>query len=110
MISLFIKNNFAHALIYILIFFVWSTNSMAALTLYSIVIHSLVILMLIELYAKDIKHTHITFKRTIYVIIEAIVFLMVLAEEDHTYTFILTFFCALLTLLNLHFINGRQHN
>lgn len=110
MISLFIKNNYLRILIYTSIFFVGADNSTLALVVYSITIHILVILMIIELYAKDIKHKHITYKRTIYVIIEAIIFLAILAKGDHTYTFILTFFCALLTLLNLHFINGRHLN
>ena len=110
MISLFIKNNYLRILIYMSIFFVGVDESMLALVVYSIAIHVLVILLIIELYAKDIKHVHVTYKRTIYVTIEAIIFLAILAEGDHTYTFILTFFCALLTLLNIHFINGRPYN
>lgn len=107
MISLFIKNNYLRILIYVSIFFVGTDNSTLALVVYSIVIHILVIRMIVELYAKNIKHRPVTYKRTIYVIIEAIIFLSILANGDHTYIFILTFFCALLTLLNIHFINGR---
>ena len=107
MISLFIKNNYLRILIYASIFFVGVDKSILALVVYSIAIHILVILLIIELYAKGIKHTHVTFKRTIYISIEAIIFLAILANWGHTYTFILTFFCALLALLNIHFINGR---
>ena len=110
MISLFIKNNYLRMLIYVAIFFVGPYNSTLALVIYSIVIHILVIRMIIELYIRGIKHTYVSFKRTLYLIIEAIVFLAILANWGHTYTFILTFFCALLALLNIHFINGRHHN
>ena len=110
MISLFIKNNYLRILIYTSIFFVGVDNSTLALVVYSIAIHILVILMVVELYVKDIKHTHVSFKRAVYMIIEAIVFLAILANGEHTYTSILTFFCAILTLLNIHFINGRPHN
>lgn len=110
MISLFIKNNYLRMLVYTFILLVYFTGSMIALTLYSIIIHTLVVLMSIELYVNNIEPIHVAHKCTIHVIIEAIIFLAILANGKHTYTFILTFFCAILTLLNIHFINGRYHN
>ena len=110
MISLFIKNNYLRILIYTSIFFVGVDNSTLALVVYSIAIHILVILMLVELYIKNIEQTHVPFRGTVYMLIEAVVFLVILTKGGHTYTSILTFFCALLTLLNIHFINGRPHN
>lgn len=96
-IAKFISNNFIRIIIYPSLLSVYVSDSMIALTFYSITIHIMTISLCIGLYIKENKiiDTEIT-KWLSFSLLETIFFLIILATIKHWYTFIITVIYSLL--------------
>lgn len=99
----FIKKYFLQIIAYISIAFIYTTDSIIPLVIYSILIHMALIASIYALYENVlIAKESISYKYISCSIIETMYFLTVLGTKDYWYTFVITCFQFLLLLNNLY--------
>ena len=98
----FIKTYLMEIIVYILILFIYTTDSIIPLTIYSILIHMALGMSIYVLYERQLIRTgkNVSYKYTLYSITETSIFLVVLGIKGHWYTFIITCFQFWLHSLN----------
>lgn len=103
MITDFIKIYLIEIIVYILILFIYTTDSMIPLVIYSILMHMALGISIYALYKEQlIVRENVSYKYILYSITEVSIFLVVLGVKEHWYTFIITCFQFCIHSFNLY--------
>lgn len=91
MVTEFLKKYLLQMLAYILIIFIYATDSIIPLMIYSVLIHVALAISVCALYENvPIAKDSVSYKYILYTIFEVTCFLTVLGIKGHWYTFIVT--------------------
>lgn len=102
-VTKFTKDYLLHITIYSCLLFIYIADSIIALSIYSVLMHTLLLIFFLDLYTNNGLINHkILCKNILYLLAEIGLYLTILGIRGHWYTFTVTVCCFFMTFLYRH--------